>query len=654
MGIKKEIQIIESRLNELKNSDCCFRDIFQSFFSEKDKVLFTQYSDGSTRDFTYGQIEKEIYSAKEAILSVTKGLNPGAWIAVNAENKVIWTIAFWATLMAGYKAFLLNPNHTKKINISNIKTLNIKYVVGDCEFDDLTMISLEDLKTSNEETDLSRFENEIALSSSGSSSTPKIAVYSGIKIFRNLENYLYVLHKNKIYIAHKGKQHSQLVILPFYHIFGLILVYMWYSFSHSRFVLPKDLTPSSIQPTLKKEKIDMILSVPLLFEKVTDKIYAVAKEQGKEQKLASLISFNNKIQEKLPHLGLWIIKNIAAKSLRKKTFGTSTSILGIGGAKISQKSLHTLNGLGYKAINGYGTTELSIFLAGYDCNTKELNSATIGKDPWRGEYRFEENGELSLRVPTCCDYVLENGQKRIINSNAFIPTGDIGHIENGCFFIDAREDDLLVMPNGEKVYPNAIESYFEFIGANQYRVLIYKQKLVLVVYQDKQTSKESLYKLYLKIKETNKTIPSALRVQEIRKTTTPLPLSLKQEVSRLALLELLNTHLEDYPFMSNSDSKISEQSLVDKDTLQYIKKEVASILGIKDLKTISESDDFFTDLGGDSLSFMELCSRLNGRGYFAADKALAMSATSIREIVIQYKTDSAVKGKEETYGIQSR
>ena len=57
-------------------------------------------------------------------------------------------------------------------------------------------------------------------------------------------------------------------------------------------------------------------------------------------------------------------------------------------------------------------------------------------------------------------------------------------------------------------------------------------------------------------------------------------------------------------------------------------------LNINNIESISENDDFFADLGGDSLSFMELSSRLNNIGQFSGDKLLAMSMTTIREIVI--------------------
>ena len=645
MKASKDIAKISRYLAELDKTERSFKDIFLSVFSEKDKIMFTKYGDQEPESFTYGQIEKAIYSASEEILKETKGENLGSWIAVNAEDKVLWVISFWATLLSGYKAFLFNPNHTSEINDFNIKTLNVEYAVGDTPVNGVAFILLNS-SGSSDKADLSHFENEIALSSSGSSSASKVAVYTGQRTSQNFDNYLYVIKKDHNFIYHKGEQHSQLVILPFFHIFGFVLVFMWYSFSHSLFVIPKDLTTQSIQPIFKKEDIRMILSVPLLFELVSDKLHNTAKKQGKEKKLSSLLEFNNRIQSKFPHFGTWLVRNITAKGIRKKVFGTTTTVLGIGGAKISKQCLETFNGLGYRAINGYGTTELSIFLAAYGCNVKALNKGTIGNDTWRGKYRFGEKGELSLCLPNSCNYVLENGQKRIIDIETFVETGDIAHEEDGYLFIDAREDDLLVLPNGEKVYPNIVESYFEFLGANQFRVLNFKNKVVLVTFLDKNESREKIYQRYSQIKEANKRIPMTLRVQEIRRTSSPLPLSLKQEVSRMELTRLMQKYPDNYPFMSMMDAK-SEEVLVNQEYLKLIKSEVSSILKIDNPETINDDADFFTDLGGDSISFMELCSRLNEKGSFNPDKIRAMSLTSIKEMALQYNDNLSSKGKEE-------
>ena len=144
-------------------------------------------------------------------------------------------------------------------------------------------------------------------------------------------------------------------------------------------------------------------------------------------------------------------------------------------------------------------------------------------------------------------------------------------------------------------------------------------------------------RLYIKIKEANTKIPSSFRIQEIRKTNSPLPLSIKQEVSRVELIKQIKEKPDNFPFISNADKKNSNLQLIDNENSVIVKTEIAKILGIKNIDSINENDDFFTDLGGDSLSYMELSSRLNNSGQFNSEKLLSMSMTTIKEIILNYK-----------------
>ena len=68
----------------------------------------------------------------------------------------------------------------------------------------------------------------IALCTSGTTSTPKVYVYNEKALCEQvlLAEYIY---KNNKEIVHDGPI-KQLAFLPLHHIFGLIAVYMWYSF----------------------------------------------------------------------------------------------------------------------------------------------------------------------------------------------------------------------------------------------------------------------------------------------------------------------------------------------------------------------------------------------------------------------------------------
>lgn len=644
----KSIKQFDQKLRELKNSNRAFADIFKSIFSNENSIMFSLYKDDKEINYTYGDIKNAAFNFSKIITNKIGSDNLGNWVAINAENKVVWTICYWATLCAGFKPFLLNPSHTLENNKHNLKLLNIQYIIGETSLEDVSLIklSLDDasLFIKKEDVNYDHFSDEMAFSSSGSSSKPKIAIYSGTKIVEDLHNFVYVINKDHDFYRHHKKQHKQLVTLPFYHVFGFMLVFMWYSFGNGCFILPESLTEKDLRPIFNKSEPDIILSVPLFFEIASNKIHEIAKKANKEKSLEKLLRFNTKIQEIFPKFGNWFVRNISARNIRKKVFGKHVVVLGIGGAKISKTTSYTLNGIGYRAICGYGTTELGIFIAAFACHIKYLNKGTIGNDTIDGKYQFDKDNKLSLCLPGCCDYVIEEDKIRRFEPNTFIETGDIGHVEDGYIYIDAREDDLIVLPSGEKIYPNVVESYFEFVGPNNYRIVNFANKLSLVVYFDKSKGNEELLHLYNNIKVANKKIPISFRVQEIRMCHSPLPLSVKKEVSRLKLLELMQQNIEMFPFMSKTDAKIIKCGIIDKYLIEHIKKEVAKVLNISDYNSINDNDDFFIDLGGDSISFMELCSKLNENGELDPTVVRALSLTSIKEIASQYKKRNLGKG----------
>lgn len=639
------------KIKELENSNRTFADIFRCIFSNEDSIMFSLYVDGKKINYSYGEIKTAAFNFSKVISEQIGNDNKDTWVAINAENKVIWTILFWAALCAGYKPFLLNPNHTIENNKHNLELLNIKHVLGDSPFENVSFIklSLDDnsLFTKKEEIVYDHFNDQMAFSSSGSSSKPKIAVYSGTKIVEDLRNFVHVSKMDKGFCRHHKKQHCQLVTLPFYHVFGFMLVFMWYSFANGCFILPESLTDKDLRQIFNEDNSDIIYSVPLFYEVAANKVLDTAKKTNKEKSLARLLKFNTKIQTIFPRFGNWFVRNITAKSIRKKVFGKHVIALAIGGAKASKSTSYTLNGLGYRAVCGYGTTELGIFIAAYNCKIKDLNKGTVGNDPYEGKYKFDKDNKLSLCLPGCCDYVIQENKIKRLEPNAFIDTGDIGHIENGYLYIDAREDDLIVLPSGEKIYPNVIESYFEFLGPNNYRIVNYHNKLLLVVYFDSSRTKEDLLHTYSSIKEANKKIPISYRVQEIHMCFNPLPLSTKKEVSRIKLLDLMEKDMNSFPFMSKTDAKINNCGIIDDALINYIKKEVASVLSIDNLNTINDNDDFFADLGGDSLSFMELCSKLNESGELDPATVRALSLTSIKEIASQYKRTKERRGNQD-------
>ncbi|NCB59814.1 MAG: hypothetical protein EOM46_20565, partial [Gammaproteobacteria bacterium] len=84
------------------------------------------------------------------------------------------------------------------------------------------------------------------------------------------------IYRNNKDIIHNGPI-KQLAFLPFHHIFGLIAVYMWYTFFGKTIVYIKNRTADVILAACKAHRVTHIYAVPLLWNNVAKGILRKAK-----------------------------------------------------------------------------------------------------------------------------------------------------------------------------------------------------------------------------------------------------------------------------------------------------------------------------------------------------------------------------------------
>jgi hypothetical protein len=130
---------------------------------------------------------------------------------------------------------LLNIRLGSKLNQDIIDLLNIKYVVCDKDYGlNCNLLYVNDINL-NEYKDINcEFEwaNEIALSTSATTLNIKVCVYKGEDIASQITNTEYIVKTNNMIKKHHQGKLKIMAFLPFYHIFGLVATYFWFSFLH--------------------------------------------------------------------------------------------------------------------------------------------------------------------------------------------------------------------------------------------------------------------------------------------------------------------------------------------------------------------------------------------------------------------------------------
>jgi len=217
--------------------------------------------------------------------------------------------------------------------------------------------------------------------------------------------------------------------------------------------LDKAPTPSILLKALKIVKPTMMLSVPLIIEKIY------------KNKILSTIN-SNKITKTLYNISFFrkIINKKAGKKLYE-TFGGRLRFFAIGGAPLSsfvEKFLYEAN---FPYVIGYGLTETAPLLTATKENepTKLYSAGTpfVGVQLKIKNKNTKGEGEICAKSPSVMVgyYKDEEKTKEVFDEDGWFLTGDLGYIdEDGYLFISGRSKNMILGPSGENIYPEQIES----------------------------------------------------------------------------------------------------------------------------------------------------------------------------------------------------
>ena len=236
---------------------------------------------------------------------------------------------------------------------------------------------------------------------------------------------------------------SFFVVLPLFHAFSFLVNFVvpivlgsTACFMRSLRTISEDL--KTLQPTV-------LIAVPLLVEKVYDKI---------SEKLAK-----SRAARMLRRIGLRAVVNANVR----KAFDPRLRFVVVGGAPCPVHVLNGMKALGIKILEGYGLTECSpvVSVAG----PKVAKVGTIGCRLPNIEIRLADKneagvGELQVKGPIVMRGYLNNeAATRDAFDGEWLKTGDLASIdEQGLITIRGRKKALIVNREGKNIYPEEVEN----------------------------------------------------------------------------------------------------------------------------------------------------------------------------------------------------
>ena len=410
------------------------------------------------------ELGKKIDETASKLFSL--GLTKGDKVALFSHNMPNWVIAYFSVVSKGLIIVPVLPDFTREEVenvllhseskvlfaserlLSRVEGLDLPALEATILLDDFTQVS--GAKTLNSDTILPKItvkEDDTAaiIYTSGTTGRSKGVVLSHRSIaFIAMQSYTFQpISHTDVFLS----------LLPLSHTYensiGMLYAILYGS---AIYYLEKPPTPAALLPALAKIRPTMMLSVPLVMEKIF-KSQIQSKFMGNGLK---------RMIYKTPFFRI-LIHRIAGKKLYH-TFGGRLKFFGIGGAKLDSRVERFLREAQFPYAIGYGLTETAPLLAGAGVHQTRLQStgyAVQGVELKIHEPGRKGVGEIWAKGPNVMKGYYKNPEatKEVLTVDGWFRTGDYGRFDtHKRLYIKGRIKNTIVGASGENIYPEDIES----------------------------------------------------------------------------------------------------------------------------------------------------------------------------------------------------
>lgn len=241
-------------------------------------------------------------------------------------------------------------------------------------------------------------------------------------------------------------------MLPMAHMYGLAFEFI-YEFANGMHIhfLSRTPSPKVIADAFAEVRPHLIITVPLVIEKIIKKRVFPSLEKPHIKLLMNIPVINDKIREK-------IRKQVVA------AFGGRFKELIIGGAALNHEVEHFLHAIHFPYTVGYGMTECGPLLS-YD-GWKTFKPGSCGKAVDRVTLRIDSPdpqhivGEILAKGDCVLTGYFKNPEATAaaLDAEGWLHTGDMGIIDkDGYVYIKGRCKNMILSANGQNIYPEEIE-----------------------------------------------------------------------------------------------------------------------------------------------------------------------------------------------------
>jgi len=324
-------------------------------------------------------------------------------------------------------------------------------------------------------------------------------------------------------------------MLPMAHMYGMMFEFLYPLCGGTAvYYLGKTPTPALLLGAMKEVRPYLVITVPLVMEKIF-----------KNSLLPVLKKPHMKVLASIPGVNRIIFKKIREKLLT--AFGGNVRMIIMGGAPLNPEVEKWFKKIGLPFTVGYGMTEAAPLLA-YEAWDKFV-PRSCGKAVDREEVRIDSEdpqnvaGEIQARGMNIMSgyYKNEEATKAAFTEDGWMNTGDLGVIDaDGNIFIRGRSKNMILSSNGQNIYPEEVEAVINNQPYVVETVVVDRaSKLVALVYPDKDKMKAdglegdaAVSRMNEMMKTVNKELPAYSKIAKVEIVDVPFEKTPKMSIKR--------------------------------------------------------------------------------------------------------------------------
>ena len=416
----------------------------------------------SEMSYTYGSFKRKCDEISHQLSRY--GISAGDKVAILSQNMPNWTVAMFSLVAFGRISVPILPDSSENevtniLNHSGSKAIFIsRRFLGklskECMEKMVLVIDIETFETIKKNDEAFTCDGKVSqplpddlatiIYTSGTTGNAKGVMLS----HRNLcSNIIASLHAHKC-----NEKDVWLSILPMAHTYELSIGVLYPIFCGACvYYIQKPPTPTVLLAAMKTVRPTVMLSVPLIIEKIY------------RNSVIPTIKRSRVLKWMRRHTPTLLCRLIGMKL--KATFGGRRKFFGIGGSKLDTTVEEFLKKAGFPYAIGYGLTETAPLICNAGVKYTKPGSTGIAAfgvsvklldvNPETGE------GEIICKGNNVMlGYYKDPERTRsVFTDDGWFRTNDLATVdEKGRYYIKGRLNNMILGPSGENIYPEEIEN----------------------------------------------------------------------------------------------------------------------------------------------------------------------------------------------------